>query len=266
MSLAHFQRRTLLLLLILMPCLLFNCSTGQKSRFPDFPSKETFRKYPKSKRIPATQRPYSIRGKLYVPLASAHGFAQTGKASWYGPNFHGRKTSNGEIYNMYGMTAAHKTLPMNTWVMVYNLENDRSIKVRINDRGPFIHGRIIDLTYTGAKALGILGPGTAKVKIEALGQATAYSKKTKLPVAFQPLDYWKGNFSVQLGAFKNWSNAEAFRKKLFQKYSNVQISAYQYDQDLFYRVRLGHFTNLQDAELFAKRLSSENFDVFVVAD
>ena len=118
-----------------------------------------------SGKSPATQRPYTIKGKQYVPLASASGYVEKGRASWYGKKFHGRKTSNGETYNMYAMTAAHKTLPMNTWVRVENLENGKQIKVRVNDRGPFVSGRIIDLSYTGAKQIGMVGPGTARVRV-----------------------------------------------------------------------------------------------------
>jgi len=121
-----------------------------------------------SKEIPATQRPYSIDGITYYPIPSAKGFIEQGIASWYGPGFHGRKTSNGETYDMYEMTAAHKTLPMDTRLLVKNLENGTQTMVRINDRGPFIDGRIIDLSHSAARTLGIVERGTARVKITAV--------------------------------------------------------------------------------------------------
>jgi rare lipoprotein A len=120
----------------------------------------------------ATQRPYVINGITYYPIPSAAGYAEMGLASWYGEPFHGRRTANGEIYDMYGETAAHKTLPMDTILLVKNLENGKSSVVRINDRGPFVQERIIDLSYSKAQHLGIIGKGTAKVEIVALGAQT----------------------------------------------------------------------------------------------
>ena len=211
----------------------------------------------KSGKMPATQRPYKINGVTYVPIPHANGFVQKGRASWYGKKFHGRKTSNGETYDMYAMTAAHKTLPMNTWVQVHNLENNRKIRVRVNDRGPFVRGRIIDLSYTGAKKLGIVGPGTARVKVTALGRATAFSKKTHTPVKFKPMDYWDGNFTVQVGAFTVRANAENFQKKLSKLYLNAHLVPYEDYRGKFYRVRIGRFNKLTDAENFSAALMAE---------
>ncbi len=220
-----------------------------------------------SKKTPATQRPYTIKGKQYVPLATASGYVEKGIASWYGKKFHGRKTSNGETYNMYAMTAAHKTLPMNTWVRVKNLGNGKEIKVRINDRGPFVTGRIIDLSHTGASKMGMVGPGTARVTVTALGRATSYSKIDHKPVAFKPVDYWKGNFTVQVGAFKVRTNAEAYRKKLSATYLNAHIVPYEDYRGQFYRVRIGKFSNLKDAVAFSNRLMAEDFGhTFAVAE
>ncbi len=220
-----------------------------------------------SKTHPPTQRPYKIAGIQYTPIPSADGFVQTGLASWYGKKFHGRKTSNGETYNMYAMTAAHKTLPMNTWVSVHNLENNRKIVVRINDRGPFVTGRIIDLSYTGAKEIGILGPGTAKVRVSALGQATAYSSQTKQPTTFKAVDYWKGNFTVQVGAFQIKANAEKYREKLSKNYTNAHITTFTDDRGTFYRVRIGRFGNLKDADDFTETLMTQGFgSAFIVAE
>ena len=217
-------------------------------------------------KIPATQRPYTVMGKRYTPIASAHGFVQTGIASWYGKKFHGRKTANGETYDMYAMTAAHKTLPMNTWVEVHNLDSDRKIKVRINDRGPFVTGRIIDLSYTGARKIRMVGSGTARVRIRALGAATEFDRKE--PVAFRDLDYWTGNFTVQVGAFQEKANAERFRKKLSKSYVNAHIVVHEDHRGRFYRVRIGRFSSLRDAERFSDNLvKKDGFDqAFAVAE
>jgi rare lipoprotein A len=125
---------------------------------------------------PGHPKPYKVHGNWYQPLPSATDFREVGLASWYGKKFHGRRTSNGEIYNMYAMTAAHKTLPLNTWVRVTRRDTGKSIVVRVNDRGPFVTGRIIDLSYTGAKKLGMVGPGTARVIVTALGRAILRSR------------------------------------------------------------------------------------------
>ena len=168
---------------------------------------------------------------------------------------------------MYAMTAAHKTLPMNTWVSVHNLKNNRKIVVRINDRGPFIAGRIIDLSYTGASRIGILGSGTGKIKVTALGMATSYSKKTKDPIAFKPIDYWKGNFTVQVGAFQVNANALEYRDKLSNQYQNAHVTTFTDDRGTFYRVRIGQFTNLKDAIRFSEKIIAQGFgSAFAVAE
>jgi len=136
---------------------------------------------------------YKVRGKRYQVLASAEGFTQTGVASWYGKKFHGHLTSNGEIYDMYAMSAAHKNLPLPTYLKVTNLANQKSVIVRVNDRGPFHENRIIDLSYSAAYKIGMLQYGTAKVRIEAITDPVAYqqslikpSKKAINDTAFIP--------------------------------------------------------------------------------
>jgi len=254
-------------ILILLILSFFGCSSALdkqyeygSSHIPP-PKKPTYKTpSPSSGNKTGTQKPYKIKGVKYTPIASASGFMQTGIASWYGSKFHGRKTSNGEIYNMYAMTAAHKTLPMNTWVSVHNLKNNRKIVVRINDRGPFIRGRIIDLSYTGAKRIGIVDSGTVKVRITALGQATSYSKKTNNPVSFKPVNYWKGNFTVQVGAFQVKANAVKYKSKLSKTYQNAHIVTFTDHRGVFYRVRIGKFTNLKDAERFSEKIIARGFD------
>ena len=251
------------LFLLIVLCLSgIGCSKSIESK-PHAPPSRT-----EAGKMPATQRPYTIMGRQYTPVATAHGFVQTGIASWYGKKFHGRKTANGEIYDMYAMTAAHKTLPMNTWVEVHNLGTGQKIRVRINDRGPFVTGRVIDLSYTGAKRINMLGPGTAKVRVTALGAATAYSKTTHDPVSFKQLDYWKGNFTVQVGAFQVKSNAWTFKEKLSKSYLNAHIVVHKDYRGTFYRVRIGRFSNLKDAERFSVTLVvDDGFDqAFAVAE
>lgn len=190
-------------------------------------------------------KPYKVLGKWYQPLPDSKGFRQRGIASWYGKDFHGKKTSNGETYNMYAMTAAHKTLPLGTVVRVHNLENGRKIKVRINDRGPFVRGRIIDLSYTGAKEIGIVGPGTARVEVVALG--TPVTTDGGSSTTYVQKDYYSGNFTYQVGAFANRENAERQKQILAKKYKNAHITVFDRGDKVFYRVRVGKFSSLEEA-------------------
>ena len=132
-----------------------------------------------------------------------------GTASWYGPDFHGKKTSSGEIYNMHDLTAAHKTLPMNTMLKVTNLKNGKSVVVRVNDRGPFVGNRVIDLSYEAAKRLGMIGTGTAPVEIEVLGFDNQIASLQGVPKKKVVL----GNFAVQIGAFRRYAGAQITRDK-----------------------------------------------------
>ncbi len=186
-----------------------------------------------------TQRPYKIRGKKYYPLPSSEGYVKKGVASWYGRKFHGRKTSNGETYNMYDKTAAHKTLPMNTYVLVENLENGREMVVRINDRGPFVKGRIIDLSLTAAQKLGVVKKGTAKVRLTAMGEATSYTINGKTVNRFLPhQDFNKGNFFVQIGSFSNKDNAKRLQQTLISQGKNSAVRLFDRGDQIFYRVQV----------------------------
>src|SRR6266581_312542 len=165
---------------------------------------------PEGRKQKGTQKPYTVNGERYEPLVSHEGFAQEGKASWYGKDFHGKLTSNGERYDMYAMTAAHKTLPLGVYVRVYNKSNGNEAIVRVNDRGPFVKGRIIDLSFTAAKKLGIVDSGTAPVRIEALGFGSdSQSGKTAYRA---PVSYDAGCYTVQVGAFTVQSNARRLAK------------------------------------------------------
>ena len=119
-------------------------------------------------RVPNKLKPYTVNGKTYYPLPDAKGYEEICYASWYGPNFHRKLTASGEPYNMYAYTAAHKILPLGTYVLVTNLENGKQVVVRINDRGPFVKNRCIDLSYAAAKKIGLIKKGVAKVKLQAV--------------------------------------------------------------------------------------------------
>lgn len=206
-----------------------------------------------------TQRAYQIDGRWYQPVDSSNGYEEEGIASWYGRDFHGKKTSNGETYDMYAMTAAHKTLPIGTYVKVKRLDNGKEIIVRINDRGPFVKGRIIDLSYKAASEIGIADSGTAKVEIAALGDTVGDKLVTR--------DYQKGSFLVQVGAFTVKSNAARLRDSLLQRYSNVSITTYDRGDTVFYRVRVGGANSLKEAERLKGRVETEGVESpFVVAD
>ncbi len=219
---------------------------------------------PPPKRQPGHPKPYKVFGKWYQPLPHSNGFRQRGLASWYGRDFHGKKTSNGENYNMYAMTAAHKTLPLGTYVRVYNLENHRQVKVRINDRGPFVRGRIIDLSYTAASKLGVVGPGTAKVEVVALGTPVSGDITRQ---AYKQPDYYSGNFTFQVGAFIDRDNAQAHKRKLAQRFQNAHITVYDNGTRVYYRVRVGKATTLAQAVKFEAYLIQNGFpDAFLVAE
>ncbi|MBT8351962.1 MAG: septal ring lytic transglycosylase RlpA family protein [Deltaproteobacteria bacterium] len=211
-------------------------------------------------------KPYRALGKWYQPIESSRGFRQHGLASWYGKKFHGRKTSNGEIYDMYKISAAHKTLPFDTYVRVHNLSNGKKLDVRINDRGPFVRGRIIDLSYKAAQELGIVGPGTATVEIVALGTAVKPEAEVKTEKTFKPVDYYSGNFTFQVGAFIDAQNAEKLKVKLDQKYKNAHIAQFDNGSEIFYRVRVGKFSTLEQARAQEKIMIDDGYNPIVIAE
>ena len=215
---------------------------------------------------PGQPRPYKVLGTWYQPMAHARDFKEEGLASWYGKDFHGRKTSSGEAYDMYGMTAAHKTLPLGTYVRVHNLSNSRSVDVRVNDRGPFVRGRVIDLTYTAASRIGMLGPGTAPVRIEALGALDPQRSGAGSP-QYIPIDYYSGNFTFQLGAFTEKNNAERLVQRLASQYANAHMVPFYDGGRTFYRVRVGRASTLEQAERFEQNLRAAGFsETFIVAE
>ncbi|MDF1880573.1 septal ring lytic transglycosylase RlpA family protein [Sulfurimonas sp. MAG313] len=153
-------------------------------------------------------RPYTVMGKRYYPSVVRVGEKFSGRASWYGPNFHGKKTSNGETYSMWQMTAAHKTLPMNTVVKVTNKSNGRSVVVRVNDRGPFVNTRIIDLSKKAATELNMVKTGTALVRLEILGfNKKGQTKITKTSIQKNLKEKIVGKYALQIGSFSKIEGA-----------------------------------------------------------
>ena len=169
------------------------------------------------------------------------GRPQSGIASWYGPGFHGQPTSSGTIYDQYAMTAAHPSLPLGTRARVTNLDNGKSVEVLVNDRGPFAKGRVIDLSHAAAQQIGMIGPGTARVRIDV--------------VARPPNGASHVTYCVQVGAFGEEEKARALRARLAAKYDDVYISPVQTSVERMYRVRVGPYPERNRAETCAVELS-----------
>ncbi len=174
---------------------------------------------------------------------------QYGIASWYGAEFHGKPTSSGEIYDMYQLTAAHNTLPLGTIVMVTNLENGRSVELKVNDRGPFMKDRIIDLSYAAAQILGMWEKGTAFVKVEVIG----------------PLIERLQKFTCQVGSFVEEIKAKNLANQLKLYFEDVYVTTVETLSQKYHRVRVGQFETRQEAQPMAERLSKMGFKVLVTS-
>jgi len=185
-----------------------------------------------------------------VGIPVPQGYSEEGNASWYGAPFHGRRASNGEIYDMYKLTAAHRTLPFDTLVRVTNLNNGKSTTVRITDRGPFVENRVIDLSFAAAREIDSVGAGIAPVRLEILSAVA---------------DATSGFFTVQVGAFRDPANAERLRDRLNASYSPIFIQHYDSADGLYYRVLVGRVSGEDAARQFGEQLRSrEGFTTFVV--
>jgi rare lipoprotein A len=184
-----------------------------------------------------------------APLPAPSGYLEEGNASWYGEPFHGRRASNGEIYDMNKLTAAHRTLPFETMVRVTNLSNGKSTVVRITDRGPFVGNRIIDLSFAAASEIELVGRGVGPVRLEVLGN----------------VDPTAGFFTVQVGAFRERANAERLRDRLSASYSPIFIQQYDSADGALYRVRVGKISGEDAARQFSEQLRGrESFTPFVI--
>ena len=203
-----------------------------------------------------TFRPYTINGETYYPLDSAGDFTEEGLASWYGPNFHGKQTANGEVYNMYDLTAAHKVLPMNTMVRITNLENGKVVEVRINDRGPFVRDRIVDLSYTAAERIDIIGPGTGRVRLEVVGGGQEFRDGTIY-----------GSFFVQIGSFTVKANADALLARMRQSgFPESRLQSIDIGGKRFWRVQVGSWPTLTKAEQAKQSMEGQFPSCFVIGD
>ena len=172
---------------------------------------------------------------------------QQGIASWYGADFHGKQTSSGEVYDMYQLTCAHNTLPLGTMVMVTNLENGRSVELKVNDRGPFVKGRIIDVSYAAARMLDMHEQGTAAVRVEVIGSAPELVQR----------------YTLQVGSFIDETNAQKLVEQLRKNFENVTITTLETQTQKYHRVRVGQFDTRESALITAEKLSQMGFKVLV---
>lgn len=230
------------------------------SNVPDaVPKNEPLSKY-------GNPRQYKVLGKNYYTLSSAEGYHEKGIASWYGTKFHGRRTSSGEIYDMYKMTAAHKTLPLPTYVEVTNLENGKKAIVKVNDRGPFHENRLIDLSYSAATKLGIIAKGTGLVEIRALttpGKANTVTPVVKEPtseVTASVKSISSAEMFLQVGAFSSLSRAEQVKRKLQHEITGViTITPFKSSQGTLYRVRIGPLSSVEQGDSLATKVAGLGF-------
>ncbi|CAK0763372.1 rare lipoprotein A [Gammaproteobacteria bacterium] len=233
---------------------------------------------------------YEVKGRRYFTLSDFRGYVERGVASWYGPGFHGKRTSSGEPYDMRAMTAAHTTLPLPTYVYVTNLKNGRTAILRVNDRGPFEKNRLIDVSYSGAKKLGIDKPGTALVEIQALdpenpkswpsgatalvaaaqGEKTSVTATTnsKLVEKTYPNNEAQPSIYLQVAAFSSMDNAEHLHQRLQESVAaNYSISPIRIDQQTFYRLRLGPLDSVEAADRLLEPLDQLGIhDPLIVVD
>ncbi len=213
-------------------------------------------KYTSAARHKSTMRSYKVLGKRYHPTFVEVGQVMRGISSWYGPNFHGKHTSNGERYNMHARTAAHKTWPMDTMVKVKNLQNGKSTIVRINDRGPFVRGRIIDCSYTAGKEIGLDRMGIAKVSIQVVGFAGKVQSAASIAKAKRTHTQTRvrlSNFGVQVGAFRRYAGAQTYKRKhasLYPRYKTVIKKFSDVNGAPLYRVWLMGFGSEDEARDF----------------
>lgn len=215
-------------------------------------------------RSAGNKSPYTVWGKSYRVLDTNEGYVQRGIASWYGEKFHGHKTSNGETFNMYAMSAAHKSLRIPGYARVTNLDNGRSVIVRVNDRGPFHGDRLIDLSYAAAKKLGYLGSGTARVEVAAIN----VRPDGTMTLAGKPFHGYSGSdegaadraLFVQLGSFSHRSPAQMLLEQASQAVSNpMRVREVVTESGRFHRVQVGPFANQDEALDAQSRLENQGF-------
>ena len=209
---------------------------------------------------------YVVFGKRYYTKKDSKGYREQGIASWYGSKFHGRRTSSGEVYDLYKMTAAHKSLPLPTYARVTNLRNGRSVIVKVNDRGPFHHNRIIDLSYVAAAKLGILANGTGLVEVEAIDTSTPRPAVTQ--VVSKPAVNEDAVMYLQVGAVSERDNADRLRSRLqTANVGTIRVTEGSGGSGTLYRVRVGPLTSVDEADRIANTLVSQGIsDSRVIID
>ena len=195
----------------------------------------------------------SCASSRYVTYREPH----TVVASWYGPEFHGRLTASGERFNMHDLTCAHRELPFGTVLQVTNLSNDKTVRCIVNDRGPFVPGRDIDLSYATAKEIGLIGSGTGNVRISYFGRDSSYIKEVKYISS-------SGPYTVQVGSFRELDNALHLKSGLDLKYKGVYIIEAFIRNATYYRVRVGKFQKREEAFSLAKILAEEGYSPLVM--
>ena len=237
------------LLIASLAGLLFGCGGGLQrdgapAGYPDL--SHTPDAVPRSEPYNArNMRTYTVLGRTYHPLHSAQGYVQQGIASWYGSKFHGNTTANGEHYDMYAMSAAHRTLPLPSYVQVRNLENGHTAVVRVNDRGPFHDNRIIDLSYAAASKLGMLGKGTALVEIRAIDPHHPQQVIAQQP---KPLNH-APRIYIQVGAYGNQDNARRMADRLSRELQrNIRIDTTELPKGRVHRVQIGPLASVEIAD------------------
>ena len=253
------------------------------SRIPDLPDDAVPRSEPRSRY--GNGPVYEVLGKRYEVMPSSRGYRERGVASWYGKKFHGNLTSNREVYDMYQMTAAHKTLPLPTYVRVRNLRNDKSIIVRVNDRGPFVHNRIIDLSYAAALKLDMVKDGTSMVEVTAIDPQALQgdrpvrsvnppsppgdeSRTSSLPQAISPQQERPHEIYVQVGAFGERANAERRLGALSDAgIKNAFIHEEQTSGPTLYRVRIGPVADVVQYDVLVEELENIGItDPYLIAE
>jgi rare lipoprotein A len=202
----------------------------------------------------ASKRPIPVERRAPPPeqktvIKEGAPAVQYGIASWYGKDFHGKPTSSGEIYDMYQLTCAHNTFPLGTMVMVTHMENGKSVELKVNDRGPFVKDRIIDLSYAAAQIIGMYEKGTAYVKVETIGPVVEQVQR----------------FTLQVGSFADEENALRLAEQLRKSFDNVQVTTMDTSTQKYHRVRIGQFETREEALGTAEKLSQMGFKVLVTS-
>ncbi len=249
--------RTSLLAVMAAALLLGGCTLGSRDSGPKRAQNfdhlpDAVPKYEKRTRA-GNPRTYVVNGKRYYVMEQSTGYVKRGIASWYGKKFHGRKTSNGETYNMYAMTAAHKTLPIPSYLQVTNLDNGKRVVVRVNDRGPFHGDRIIDLSYAAASKLGFASRGTGKVEIRALEPGQRID--TTIVASAQPSGVTHNQLFLQMGSFIDRNSAESLRAQLaLSNVTQASVLRTEVDRKNIYAIRIGPIASIEEADTLASHI------------